>query len=1077
MPNRIKKSLAAALTASMGLSMASSFFAVPVAAEETTEAPALIPKPDSYTAKEGTFVLGEDAKIIIQGKDDADTLKLNNFAMVLAGHLRASTGYELPIEESDDTAGNIVLTTKDGQESLEEEGYTLSSDATSVIIRGYTPAGVWNGAQTLRQMFPSDIESPEVVEGMTWSVPAADITDTPEYGYRGMHLDVARHFFNKDEVMRQIDLISQFKINKLHLHLSDDQGWRLEIKGEMYGESFDKLRTIGASTSCSDHGYRPGMYTQEDFVEMVNYAASRNVEIIPEFDMPAHAWAALVSLNFLNSTEDGKPVASGYDNTKPYEGWDVGWASLETRNEKTYEFVEEVVKQVAAISPSEYIHLGGDEAHSTAAADYSYFVNRTNEIGKKYGKKVIQWQNFDNVVEDKENGICQFWSTGNAKMKSGVKYVATPADHAYMDMKYDSDCEWGLTWATMNPVDDSYNWEPTNYGTKDQIIGVECALWSETLGTLDAVDYMTFPRVAGHAEVGWTAAGTRSWDEYKNRINKFDKRFEHQGINYKRDELIWPAPHVPVDMDFSFDEGTGTELTDANGKTATLVGNVEYVDGIKGKAVSFDGGGYIDFSNKPYDGDWSASMWVKRGESTATNTALLSCSIGEIKLEQWKNTHQVGLTKFGDDDWTFDYTAPIGEWVHLAFVRNGSKTDLYVNGELNSSIAQTIPAPVSRLGANAKSGLEDSGNLHGAVDELKVYERALSAEEIKALATIDEEPDPALDGIRSLLKSAMDYALVIRNSDSFAKLNPIVQNLINTRYAEAEAAYNNSAATFDELAEAWSNLSDAVHYANYYADKTDLKAAIDQYKDTDTTRFTEESAAAFNAALENAQAVYADETALQERIDAALQQLIGAFNGLTEKPAVDTDKSLLALLLDTAADINDKANLYKQDEAWSAWQALVTEGQAVYDNQAAAQSEVDDVVVRMNAALCALRMIPDEDILKTLNEFLAAAAAIDTAAYTNEELSIINNAVELANTVIANGTSDQKTVSDALYAAADASRLIGAKTASNQVSNEPGQNPVSKSSSVSTSAATDAGFWMVAAAACAAALLASRKRD
>ena len=259
------------------------------------------------------------------------------------------------------------------------------------------------------------------MKNVEWAAPYCDIYDKPEYSYRGMMLDVARHFFSVESVKRQIDYAAKYKINKLHMHLADDQGWRLEIKGEMYGESLDKLRTIGASRSCSTNGYNPGQYTQEEFQELAEYAAERYVEITPEFDMPGHTWAALVSLNFLNSTEDGKPHSGSYDNTQPYDGWDVGFSSFECRNEKTYEFIEEVIKQVAPLYPSQYIHIGGDEAHSTSSEDYVYFCNRVTEIAQKYGKTPIGWQNYDSIeITNRDNTVTQFWSTGSAQFKSGV---------------------------------------------------------------------------------------------------------------------------------------------------------------------------------------------------------------------------------------------------------------------------------------------------------------------------------------------------------------------------------------------------------------------------------------------------------------------------------------------------------------------------------------------------------------------------------------------------------------------------------------------------------------------------------
>ena len=1074
---KLRKTLAGALSLSMAFGTAlSSVGVMPVLAEEALPDPALIPQPLEYEAGEGAYTLRRCARIVVQGKDAEDEQSLLNTADLLAARFRKSTGYDLPVVVNGNAAGDIILKTSDASPELEDEGYTLTTSPEGVVIEGYEPAGVYNGTQTLRQMFPAEIEKQEVAEGVKWVAKAAEITDKPEYSYRGMHLDVSRHFFTVEQVKRQIDLISQFKINKLHMHLSDDQGWRLEIKGEMYGESLDKLRTIGASTSCSTNGYKPGMYTQEDFKELVRYAAERNVEIIPEFDMPAHAWAALVSLEFLNSTEDGKPHAGNYDNTKPYDGWDVGWASLETKNEKTYEFIEEVVKQVSAISPSPIIHLGGDEAHSTARADYAEFMNRVIQIGAKYGKKVMGWQNMDQVLseENKDDAIVQFWSTGNAKMMDGIDYILTPADHAYMDMKYDSDSEFGLTWATMNPVDDSYNWEPTNYGKREHILGVECALWTETIADDYGLDYMIYPRVAGHAEVGWTAPNSREWNEYKGRIGQYYDRFIYEGISLRRDEMIWPTPYVPVNSSFSFEEGEGTVVADNEGNwTGTISGNPSFVEGVKGKGMHFDGATCIDLDyGKDLQGAWTASMWVNREKTSGDNAVILSGKEGEIKIDQWKNTGKVGLTKFGVKDVSFNYSAPIGEWVYLTFVCDETKTDLYVNGQLTDSTSIVIRGPFSRIGHCAKSDMASTGFMNGSLDELAVYNEALTPEQVADLyaqfvpATKDdlnrlieaaeslneedytpeswadletaleaaretagkedataEEIEKAMDDlqaamdalekrtdipvqpgtdtsrIKALLKEAMLYAETVMNSDDFAKLAPAVQTLLTMRYEEAEVVYNDADATFDEVAEAWKNLTDAIHMAAFYADKTDLKNKIDEADALDLSGYTEESAAALREALENAKAVYEDDTALQERIDQALADLIAAMAGLTEQPS-NVDKSMLKMLLDEAGIAYGDPDSYVRDEAWNTFVAAYDAAQAVYDDETADADAVAAAVTSLGSAYLGIRHVPDEELVKALREFAALAETITRELYTEDVLEEIDAIVYEINTML-----------------------------------------------------------------------------
>ena len=737
-----KQKLLACLTALCMTVTAFAPMAQPVQAQtdvETAEASStlnVIPKPSEYTMNEGTFTLGADAEIAVIAEDNGAAAELTNTGEYIAEVFRASTGYELPVvEKTEPENGDITLRLNpDG--GYAEQAYAIDVTTDQVIIEAGAPVGIFYGVQTLRQMLPADIESEELVSGTAWTIPCAQIADEPEYGLRSMMLDVTRHFFTVDQVKRQLDMLSQYKINTLHMHLSDDQGWRLEIKGEMYGESLDKLRTIGAQTSCNTNGIRAGQYTQEEFKEIVAYANERCIQIVPEFDMPSHAWAALVSLSFLNSTEDGRPPANGYDNTRPYEGWDVGFNSLECRNEKTYEFIDEVFRQVSEISPSKYIHIGGDEAHVTSHDDYVYFMNRVTEIAKKYGKTPIGWQNYDTAVENPEGTVTQFWSTGNAKFEEGINYVVSPADHAYMDMKYDSDCPYGLEWATHNPVDDSYNWDPTDYGSKDQIVGVETCLFTETIATDEALDYMIYPRVLGHAEIGWTVKEDRSWDEYKARLATHDERLELQGIGYKRDSMIW---YNPVNFRMPMDEGSGTTIDAASGPySGTMNGGVSWTEGKYGTALHLDGtSGYIDIGAPDVQDEWTIGMWVNREAAEGNNAALISGTQGELKVEQYKDTKKVGVTKYGEVDAAFDYELPEGEWVHLTFTGNSEGVNLYVNGEYSGHLDVVMNGPASRIGANSASGLADMGYMKGSVDDLQVYNSVLSEEEI---AEMMEDP-------------------------------------------------------------------------------------------------------------------------------------------------------------------------------------------------------------------------------------------------------------------------------------------------------------------------------------------------
>ena len=292
---KMKKMLALTLAAFMSFTTVT---AMPIQQVNAVEEPAslerqLIPLPVDYEVTQDKFTISEDTNIYVKGLDDEQTDELyENVGEYLASKLRASTGYELPVVKDNESINNSIVIKTVDDEAQGEEGYKIKTTEAGVEITANQPAGAFMAVQTVRQLLPADIEKTELVEGVSWVIPCSSINDKPEYEYRGSHLDVTRHFFSVEDVKRYIDNMAQYKMNKLHLHLSDDQGWRLEIKGEMYGESLSKLNTIGAQTSTSINGIKAGQYTQEDYKELVAYAADRYVEIIPEFDMPGHSWAA-----------------------------------------------------------------------------------------------------------------------------------------------------------------------------------------------------------------------------------------------------------------------------------------------------------------------------------------------------------------------------------------------------------------------------------------------------------------------------------------------------------------------------------------------------------------------------------------------------------------------------------------------------------------------------------------------------------------------------------------------------------------------------------------------------------------
>lgn len=484
----------------------------------------IIPKSLNYEKGVGEFNLTKDTSIYVKGKNEKETEEINKIAEFIKGKLQPATGFELNIIKGDNPPqGNIYLTTIDGEESQGSEGYKMITNDQGVKIIAFKPEGLSRGVQTLRQLLPADIAKNTVVNNVKWSVPSSTIDDKPEYSYRGLMIDVARHFFTQEEVQRQIDLAAQYKINRVHLHLSDDQGWRLEIK------KYPDLTSIGGSTEVG--GGPGGYYTQEQFKEIVAYASERYVEIIPEFDMPGHTNAALASYGFLNPDGERKPL---------YTGTKVGFSSFMTHDEKTYEFIDDVIREVSAISPSKYFHIGGDEAEATPKADYDYFVGRVSKIAEKYGKTPIGWDPIDTSPEINSSVILQNWKDSNeAARKKNMKMIISIANKAYLDMKYNENTPYGLDWAGYIPVETAYNWDPTDFAPKDLVLGIEAPLWTEAISTQDQMDFMIYPRLLGYAEIGWTPKEARNWDEYKIRLEKQGERMMNEGINFYEDPTIW----------------------------------------------------------------------------------------------------------------------------------------------------------------------------------------------------------------------------------------------------------------------------------------------------------------------------------------------------------------------------------------------------------------------------------------------------------------------------------------------------------------------------------------------------------
>ncbi|MBO2455618.1 family 20 glycosylhydrolase [Actinomadura barringtoniae] len=463
----------------------------------------------------------------------------------LARLLRRSTGYKLPVRVDGRTGDGISFVLGTGRSGgsghaggsgdargLGDEGYRLEVARSSITVRAGKVGGLVNGLATLHQLLPYAADAARPQPG-PWPVAGGQVVDRPRYAYRSAMLDVSRHFFGVQAVQRYIDQIALYKINHLHLHLSDDQGWRIAI------DSWPRLATYGGSTAVD--GDPGGYFTKADYKRIIAYAAERNITIVPEIDMPGHTNAALASYAQLNCDGVAPPL---------YTGTDVGFSSLCTSKEITYTFLDQVIGELAAMTPGPYIHIGGDEAQSTKPADYAAFINRVQPIVARHGKTVVGWHDVVRATP-LPSTVAQFWGTENtdedvaAAAKKGTTIIMSPANKAYIDMKYNPQTPLGQDWAGLIEVDTAYGWDPGNYlqgVPADRVRGIEAPLWTETIRTSADIEYMAFPRLPALAELGWSPQATHDWSAFRQRLGAQGPRWKVQGVNYYRSTQIdWPA--------------------------------------------------------------------------------------------------------------------------------------------------------------------------------------------------------------------------------------------------------------------------------------------------------------------------------------------------------------------------------------------------------------------------------------------------------------------------------------------------------------------------------------------------------
>lgn len=511
----------------------------------------VIPLPDQITMQKGKpFVLDKNTIIVADNEG-----KLSRDAQFLQEYIRANTGIE--VQTGVGKAKNAISLRLD-KSITSAEGYRVSINQKGVSITGATPAGVFYGIQTLRKALPCDTICEQV------EMPAADITDSPRFRYRGMHLDVARHFFDTDFVKEYIDLLAMHNMNVLHFHLTDDQGWRIEIK------RYPKLTEVGAyrsgtvigrNSNVDDHIHYGGYYTQEQLRDIVRYAQERHVTVIPEIEMPGHMLAALASYPELGCT--GGPYEVGHF-------WGIYTDILCAGKENTFTFLEGVLDEVMDIFPSKYIHIGGDEApkqkwekcelcqkriadlHIQAKDGQSkenllqgYLTSRINDYLRQHGRRLIGWDEITECGVDTTATVMSWRGSepGIEAAKLGHDVIMTPGEFAYFDKYQTANTyfEPYLIGGNLS-VEKVYNYEPVTEGASAQdashILGVQANLWTEYIHVKQLAEYQVLPRMAALAEVQWTAPLKKDYQQFLPRLDKLVQLYRQYNLTYA--VHVWP---------------------------------------------------------------------------------------------------------------------------------------------------------------------------------------------------------------------------------------------------------------------------------------------------------------------------------------------------------------------------------------------------------------------------------------------------------------------------------------------------------------------------------------------------------
>ena len=521
----------------------------------------IIPQPVSLEMQSGRFSVNSSTKVSAA----SDLENEGEYLADMFSHITNST-----IKFETGSSGNIELKLDDTIEN--DEGYEVSVSYDKIVISGKTSKGVFYGIQTLRQLMPASIAPQTDV-----SIPAVTIKDSPRFAYRGMHLDVARHMFPIAFIKKYIDLIAMHKMNTFHWHLTEDQGWRIEIK------KYPKLTEIGSKRYGTIIGHHPGtgndetayggFYTQEEVKDIVKYATERHITVIPEIELPGHASAAIAAYPFLSCFPEEPTIVTNNMGSKAgkeaqangtpkivQETWGVFDDVFCAGNEETFQFLEDVLEEIIPLFPSVYIHIGGDECpkanwkrcpncqkrmkDNNLADEHelqSYFIQRIEKYLNAKGKKIIGW---DEILEGglAPNATVMSWrgeKGGIEAAKQQHDVIMTPGHSCYFDHYQTEDkANEPLAIGGKTTVGDVYAYDPTPKELTDAenkyILGAQANVWTEYMKTSDYVEYMILPRMTALSEVVWSSKENRDFEDFKSRLNTMKNRYDAMGLNYAK---------------------------------------------------------------------------------------------------------------------------------------------------------------------------------------------------------------------------------------------------------------------------------------------------------------------------------------------------------------------------------------------------------------------------------------------------------------------------------------------------------------------------------------------------------------